>query len=235
MKKKAILAAMMASALLAEGCLLDTYSLTEEEQDIIAEYAAAVLLRHDEDYTEALLSPTPVPSPTPAPSPTPDPLSTPTPGASGSGASGNHGAGKEPEDRVQTDLNGVFGLEGLTVQYDGYDTAGRFEEKEYSYVVKAGEGKQLVKVYLVLTNTAGIDQSFDFSTMNMKYELSYGKNKRIQPKITLLSGDMNLPVELAAGGRTTGCIVFETSADADLSSGALVIRRDNYECSLPLK
>ncbi len=234
MKKKAILAAAVASALLAEGCLLETHSLTEEEQNIIAEYAACVLLRNDENYTEALLSPTP--TPTPLPTPTPEPTPTPTPGPSGSGGKepGNQGGGKEPEKREETDLNGIFGLEGLTVQYDGYEEAGHFEERELSYIVRAKEGNQLVKVYLVLSNTAGIDQSFDFFSMEIEYQLLCG-DKRIKPEITLLSGDLNLPVDLPAGERMWGCLVFETGKDADLSNGTLVIQRDNFECRVPLK
>ena len=54
-----ILAALLLSVLLTEGCLLEIHPPTEEEQNIIAEYAADVLLRHDENHVgAALLSPT---------------------------------------------------------------------------------------------------------------------------------------------------------------------------------
>ena len=45
-KRRMILAALLLSVLLIQGCLLETHPLTEEEQNIIAEYAADVLLRH---------------------------------------------------------------------------------------------------------------------------------------------------------------------------------------------
>ena len=55
MKRRMILAALLLSVLLTEGCLLEIHPLTEEEQNIIAEYAADVLLRHDENHVGAAL------------------------------------------------------------------------------------------------------------------------------------------------------------------------------------
>ena len=96
MRKRVWMAAAVAAASLVilNGCLADTYPLTEEEQNIIAEYAAGVLLRSDSSYTQALISPTPTPSPTPAPSPTPEPTTAP-------GDKGNSGSGKGDKDKVE--------------------------------------------------------------------------------------------------------------------------------------
>lgn len=230
MRKKILLAAAAASLVMLTGCLAETYPLTEEEQDIIAEYAAGVLLRNEQSYTQALVSP--VPTPTPEPTPT----SAPKPTAQGGKNEGSHGGKGDSTEVVENaSLGEVFGLEGLSVEYDGYELLGMIEENG-GYVVRPGAGNMLMKVGFTLTNTAGIEQVFDFSGQDIAYQLDCGGKKRIPPKITAIDGDMLfMKVTLAAGESVKGCIIFELQEKEKPVEGRVIVSRGDYTAVVALE
>ncbi|MDE7212631.1 MAG: hypothetical protein K2O03_14465 [Lachnospiraceae bacterium] len=232
MRKKIMLAAAAAaSAVMLTGCLAKTYPLTEEEQNIIAEYAAGVLLRNDENYTQKLVSPTPTPSPEPTPGPTSAPVT--------DGKGENHNQTGKTDNVVlesNATLSEVYGLEGLSVEYDGYESSSVLEENS-GYIVRAGQGKMLMKVRFVLTNTAGIEQVFDFTGQDIRYRLEFGGKSDIQAKITGFEEDMLYRnVTLAAGESCEGCVVFEVQEMEEPIEGRVVVSRgDAYTAIVTLE
>lgn len=230
MRKKILLAAA-ASLVLLNGCMGETYPLTEEEQDIIAEYAAGVLLRNDEGYTQALVTPTPTPSPEPTLTPTPEP----TAAAGEDETGGSHGGNGGGDNTVTANaaLNEVYGLEGLLVEYDGYELLESISEENGTYLVSAEDGRMLLKVNFVLTNTAGIEQSFDFGAQNINYQLDCNEKKFLQPKITGLDM-LFLNITLAPGGSSKGCIIFEVSSTVEPEDCNVIVSRDTYTSILAL-
>lgn len=233
MKRRMILAALLLSVLLIQGCLLETHPLTEEEQNIIAEYAADVLLRHDENHIgAALLSPTPTPTPEPTQEPEIVPSLSPTPDPAGN--KGNGQGGKE-DSTITTDLNGVFGLEGLEVYYDGYMEATQISSKEISFALVSGKGKKYICITLVVANTASIRQEFDFSSMDISYQLEGASKKALLPKLTALPDDMQfLNVDLPPEHSVAGVLVFEVNEDIDPDSCSLVVQRGDYKAVFEL-
>ena len=232
MRKRVWMAAAVAAASLVilNGCLADTYPLTEEEQNIIAEYAAGVLLRSDSSYTQALISPTPTPSPTPAPSPTPEPTTAP-------GDKGNSGSGKGDKDKVEENatLEDVYGLAGLSVTYDGFEVLDKVEETG-GYVVPYEKGKKVVKINFTLKNTAGIEQTFDFSKHSINYQLDCKEKNFIPPMITALAGDMlYMETTLSAGESCEGFVLFRIPEKAEENLRNVIISRDSYTSIVALK
>lgn len=235
MKKKLLTTVMLIAMTFSAGCLLDTYPLTDEEQDIIAEYAAGVLLRNDENYAEALLSPTPLPSPTPSLSPTPEPTKA-AEDDNGSQGGSSHGGSGATADKIQTSLTQVYGLEGLQVSYDGFEVAESFEENSMAYVVKAADGKKLVKVKLTLSNTAGIEQQIQFGALEIGYQLDCDEPAFVQPKITLFTEDLLfLDAKIPAGSQTSGFVIFEIDRKSDAENANFIVSRDSYAAIIPLK
>lgn len=227
MKKKALFAITALAMLLLPGCLADTYDLTEGEQDIIAEFAAGVLLRNDENYVEALITPTPVPTsvPTLSPTPTADPNE-------GHGNAGGTGNGKNDEIKSNASLSEVFGLAGLKVEYEGYVVLNSITANE-NYVIKPDTGKLLVEVDFILTNTAGIDQKINFGNLEMNYQLDCNEKKFVQPKITPFDL-LYLEEEIPAGGSVECYLFFEIGEDADMEDSNLIVSRGDYTSIIPL-
>lgn len=220
MKKRALIAAAAFSMLLLPGCVADTYDLTEDEQNIIAEYAAGVLLRNDEIYTEALVTPTPTPTPEVVLGPTTAPE--PTTAARPNGGQGT-GKGDTGEAVSNAGLSEVYGLAGLEVEYKGYSVLESFSEGN-NYVVKPASGHRLVKVDLTLANTAGIAQEINFGSLGMGYQLDCGGKNLIQPEIT--AQDLAyLLAEIPAGGSMDTYLIFEIKEDLEPAGGKLIVKR----------
>lgn len=230
MRKKIMLAVAAASLVTLTGCLAGTYPLTDEEQDIIAEYAVTVLLRNDENYTQALITPTPTPEVLPSPTPTFSPKPTGT-------EDGKGGGSKKPGTEVteNASLSEVYGLEGLSVAYDGYQIVDTLKENS-GYIVRAQKGKKLLQVDFTLTNTAGITQEFDFFGQDISYLLDDGGNKSIPAKITGMGIDMlSMETELAAGASCAGCVVFEVPEKWEPDGKRVIVSRDTYTSVTKLK
>ncbi len=232
MKKRIWIAAAAAASLITlNGCLAETYPLTEEEQNIIAEYAAGVLLRSDAAYTQALLTPTP----TPLPSPSPELTKAPTPTLAEKDDGKGNGSKEDSEVKENSSLNDVYGLEGLLVEYDSYEVADQIKETG-GYVVPFESGKKLVKLKFTLTNTAGIDQVFDFSKQNINYQLDCKEKSFIAPMITALSGDMlYMKATLAPGESCDGYVIFRIPEKAKSKINNVIISRDSYTSIVSLK
>ncbi|MDE7325137.1 MAG: hypothetical protein K2N63_02490 [Lachnospiraceae bacterium] len=229
-KKIWIAAAAAASLVILNGCLAETYPLTEEEKNIIAEYAAGVLLRNDAGYTQALVSPTPIPSPTPAPSPTPEPTT-----AAGNKGNGGLGGGDIAEVKENASLEDVYGLEGLLVTYDDFEVVNQIEETN-GYVVPYEQGKKVVKLNFTLKNTAGIEQVFDFSKQSINYQLDCKERNFIPPMITALAGDMlYMETTLAPGESCGGFVLFRIPEKAEDNITNVIISRDTYTSIIALK
>lgn len=235
MKKKVLLGLAAAGMLFMTGCIADTYALTEEEQDIIAEYAATVLLRNDENYAEALLSPTPTPTPIPTMTPTPTPTPTPAPTPQG-GSTSAAGRGEEAEIQANADLNQVFGLAELQVEYSDYQVTDSYSLKDnQSFIIRADAGKQLVIINVSLENTAGILQAFDFGGQAITYHLDCNEENFARPEITVLENDLlYMTVELAPGEKKEAVLIFQTGQAADLSDANLIVSRGDYTAIVSL-
>lgn len=231
MKKKIYLAAFFVLLSMTSGCLLDTHKLTDQEMDIIAEYAADALLRHD-NYQEALLSPTPTPTLTPTPTPESTPTPTQKPQVTGQPDDGRNPSG----DKIQASLTEVFGLEGLCVDYDGFETAESYSDPSISYALNASEGMQWVKVKLKLTNTAGILQSFRFADLNVIYQLDCGMKYFLKPKLTLLTNDLTILESDIQAGESISCfLLFEAEKDVDFSKANFIVSRDDRAAIIRLQ
>ncbi|MBQ9118620.1 MAG: hypothetical protein IJY09_01005 [Lachnospiraceae bacterium] len=232
MKKKVLLGIVAAGMLMTTGCIAQTHPLTEEEQDIIAEYAAGVLLRHDENYTEALPSPTPTPTPLPTATPTPTPSPTPTPvptgGAGDSTKVPTPGAGEEIQ--ANADLNQVIGLAQLNAEYKGYTLMDKYSlEGNESFLIRPDAGNTLLVLDFVLENKASIPQLFDFGKQKITYQLDCNEENFLKPMITVLDHDLlYMKAEIAAAGRKECVLIFQIPKDADMTDVNLIVSREDY-------
>lgn len=224
-KKKALLVIAALSMLLLPGCLASTYALTDEEMDIIAEYAAGVLLRNDEYYEEALVTPTPSPSPEPALSPTPNPSATPTPTKKPNqdDATGNQKPPAQEELPVaNANLTEVYGLAGLEVKYKSASIID--SHSEGSYRITPTSGKQLVRVYFTVSNVSGITQTINFGSLDIDYRLSCGEKNFVPPTISVIDL-LYLELELPAGESRDCVLFFNIDKSSTLENADLVVSR----------
>ena len=231
-KKLRILAAATAMTLLT-GCIAETYPLTEEEQNMIAEYAAGVLLRNDEGYTQPLITPTPIPAtltPTPEPS-KPGENATPTPKPSGDTGSSGGGA---YENQNLVSFRDVFGIEGLDVSYQGFQCMDQYQPAKGT-VIRPEKGKQLVFVFLLLTNTLSDSLSIDLGAKGMSYRLDCNGDSFVKPEITVLEDDiLYYSTVLSPEQKKEVFLVFQVKEGVEISGANLIASGDDVTAILPL-
>lgn len=223
------------------GCY-EPLEVTEQEMDMVAEYAAGVLVKHGTQTKEDLLTPeeqeeefarlaTPTPRPTlppskpvggkepsgepdqDKPSPTAKPTTTPVP---------------DNTELTMRDLTELIGKDDFFFRYVGCSTAGIYEGNG-GVPVFARTGKKLVVLEFEITNQSATGATL---TMNVGETKEYvytllADGKTIRPNITLLKEDFYTSYNdtYKAGERKNCVLVFECDEDLSLDSATLTVVR----------
>ncbi|MBQ8798335.1 MAG: hypothetical protein IJZ55_02075 [Lachnospiraceae bacterium] len=229
------------------GCY-EPLDLTDSEMDMVAEYAASVLVEHGTKTTETLLDrkeqedawaalATPTPRP-PIPQikeeetkddtdkkedgPTQTvttPEAKPTPTA-------------VPDNTKQTmqDLSKLMGNGKFEFDYTGFEST-VFYQGAGGLFTAAEDGKQLVVLQFDVKNTAGKEAKLVLNKGKDKaltYTLRVG-NKSIRPSLTLLEEDFCTSYEVSyKAGETKKCVlVFECSKELALDNMVLTVLKES--------
>ena len=233
-----------ALAMLA-GCY-EPLDITDKEMDMVAEYAAGVLVKHGTNATDVLLDrqeqeeafaamATPTPRPTLAPS---SDNKKPVTGAPEGGESGEKPtptakptATPIPDNTELTmqDLTKLLGKENFYFRYEDYE-ATMLYQGEGDLFAAAGEGKQLVVVKFDVTNRSDKEATLTLNkgaSKDFVYTLRVG-GKVIKPSLTLLEEDFYTSYEKSfKAGETKRCVlVFECDEKLVSDTMTLTVLKD---------
>ena len=244
--KKRIIPVMLLTGgmmLLLGGCY-EPLPITEKEMDMVAEYAAGVLVKYGTDSEEillnlreqqqaALLTVTPTVKPTKEPTKSPDPTAFPsiTPG-------------KNPEDEKKPSvtpapdyseatmeaLTKLLAKEGFSFRYLGFEV-GQLYQGEGEMFAAAAEGKKLIVLEFSITNTSSSAKKL---TMNRGAARDYiftlrAGSSSVKPTLTLLREDLytSYDVSYQAGETKKGVLVFECPEKTDTTTMNLAVLKEN--------
>lgn len=248
MKKRSLLAVMSLMLCILAGCLEAT-PLNEEEMDVVAEYAASLLLKYDTHYDtplyyaeerEVRLTPTPTPDPAPK-----KPTATPTPAADNKNPSGNG-----PQEEVSAtvtptpaplynqaettyQLTGLLGVEDVTVSCTGCELMDSVISNDY-FSLQAKEGSQYAVVSFLLQNNSDRDIVFDSSGRGLEFSLDVNTNTTFRASLSLLENDLQyMEIPVPASGSAEAVLVFEIS-DTEINTLHLIIQ-DNDDNTVFVK
>lgn len=227
------------------GCY-EPLEISDREMDMVAEYAAGVLVKHgtqttdilldregQKDAFEAMATPTPRPTLPPA-SGEKDPSTEDTQ----SGEQGDSAATTpkptatpvaENSDMTMKDLSALIGKDKFFFEYTDYEITTLYQGSGDLFAA-AEEGKQLVVLKFNVTN-----QSTTGSTLVMNkgaskefvYTLRVG-DRTIRPSLTLLNEDFYTSYEAVYAPGETKCVVlvFECKKDMVFENAVLSVLRD---------
>ena len=238
MKKRILLAVLSLVLCLLAGCLEAT-PLNEEEMDVVAEYAASLLLKYDRHYDtplyyaedrEVRLSPTPTPTPKPK-----NPTATPTPVAdnknpSGSGPQEEVSATATPtpaplynQEETTNQLTGLMAVEDITVSCTGCELMDSVVSNDY-FSLQAKEGSQYAVVSFLLQNNSDRDVVFDASGRGLEYSMDVNIDTIFRASLSLLENDLQyMEIQVPASGSAEAVLVFEIS-DTEIKTLHLIIQ-----------
>lgn len=215
------------------GCGKNDISLTNEENDLVAEYIAGTLLKYSYDNewkyqklntaqktgvttTAGTNSSTQTPTQSQAGN-SQKPTASSSAATSTASASGMAGT-------ASTDLMGslpsALGLSGVTVKYKDYVTGSSYPSDAY-VSVPAQSGCEVVAVELTLTNTSGQAVTLN-SSGNVTFKLEVG-GTGVSNYASILKNDITTlkNVSLAAGASKDVVVLFQVKeSDANSVAGA---------------
>ena len=216
------------------GCGKNDISLTNEENDLVAEYIAGTLLKYayDNEWKYQKLN-TAQKTGVTTTAGTNSSTQTPTqsqagnsqkPTASSSSAASTTASASGTAGTTSTDLMGslpsALGLSGVTVKYKDYVTGSSYPSDAY-VSVPAQSGCEVVAVELTLTNTSGQAVTLN-SSGNVTFKLEVG-GTGVGNYASILKNDITAlkNVSLAAGASKDVVVLFQVKeSDASLVAGS---------------
>ena len=221
MKKGILLAILSLMLCLLTGCLEAT-PLNDEEMDVVAEYAASLLLKHDKKYStplfytedkEVRLTPTPTPTEKPK-----NPITE-------NNQTGSNEAQKpqEPEAIMYNDketgrqLTELISVDGISISCKGCELKDSVVSNNY-FSLQAKEGRQYAVVKFTLQNTSNREIRFDASGKGLEYSIDVNTGTVSRVSLSLLENDMQyMEIPVPAGGTAEAVLVFEI-ADVEIDT-----------------
>ena len=230
MKLKLLLVVASMSGLLMTGCD-SSRNLTENETNIIAEYVAGVVLKHDKNYKEALILPEIVSEDEKTQTVTSTP--TPTPGSNNTqpGANANNQIGNT---QANADFTEVIGIKGLTVEYSGYKTMDDLSDSYFT--IESGSGYQLLVAKFNVKNTTKKEIDIELGSTNIVYQIDINQGIFQKPLLTFLDNDLRL-IDSTVKAKDTleTVLVFKVKDDIDLDTVNVIISRGDKTAIVKLK
>lgn len=235
--KKLVIAAICAVGVFALSGCGDNVALTNEQNDIIAEYVAGALLMHSYDnewkYTKlnsaqdaGYSTQKALKAELNAASSTGNAQTTAAGAVSGTTASGTAtaasaatGAGTTATTTTAKSLSEALGLSGVTVSYKDVSIGDRYPTDAYAVCVPADSGCKVVAVEFTIKNNGAspITATTRSSAVTMKLKLGSGSYNQYK---SMLKNDIcGLDgVSIAAGESYTAVAVFQVPSDSAVKS-----------------
>lgn len=230
LKKRLLLALAVVSMFGLTGCAT-SIRLTENENNIVAEYLAGVLLSQQRSYDQALIEPSPSPTPAPTLTPTPSKDGKPTQHSSQGNASGNQSSSNV---QANADFTEVIGIKNLTIEYTGYDMVSSFSDEYFS--LDASKNKQLMVIKFDVKNSSKNAIKLQLSDAEIQYQLDINTGIIVKPQLTFMLNDLRY-IDLEIGGKESKetIIIFEVPKKQEIKTANLIISKEEKTAIIKLK
>ena len=234
MKKLWCLLAILVLSVTLTGCGVE---LSEEENRVIAEYAADLLLKYDRDYTSSLVEEE-VPATeqtTQAPSTdsttevtTEEPSTQPPQESSSTESPASEDTTGSSDAAGEIDIGNIVGLEGISITYNQCMFLDRYPsvDQDGAFIyLEADPGYQLVVIKFDIANITAQDIAVDLLNTDINYKLVYNQTKAASPMLTILMDDLGTYESVVpAGNEQSAVLVFQISKDLISQIQSLDIR-----------
>lgn len=230
-KRMGMIACVLAVAL--TGCA-GVPELSQEDNDMAAEYMAGELLKYDKsyshgfDYDRTVLIPTPEPTPTPTVTPS-EPTATDSPGKSSSGKNGTTSTVQE------VSLERVYGLSGVSIKQTGYSLRSGYSDSN-SAEVTAAKGKRLLVVTFRVTNSSGKAVTVQLNKETVTYGLTVDGKGYGTPLTSIINHDMQFFNERIPAGKSRKCVlIYEIPSGVGIKNAAVSVSNGSKAATVALR
>lgn len=233
MMKKYKLLLLLGLSFSLTGCGVVT--LTDQENNGIAEYIAGTLLKYDRKYETNLVEQeeleemdTQIDS-APTPTPNSDPNSNNT----------NKDSSKSGNDKAVNykDLKSVY-ASNIDVIYDGYELCESYpkDASELGYMVDAPLGEKLLVIQFAVKNLKGEEQRVNLLSKNISYQLDMDLDTIYKPLFTGLENDLQyLDVTIPAKGSTDAVLIFQVKDKKKIKNLNVLVTNNDKTAIIKMK
>lgn len=241
-KRLSVLLCSIGFACALSGCGQTVPELTEEENDIITEYAVSLLLKYDKNYNDHLVDLSAYEESVVQPE-IEEPEEEPAPD--------EELPEEEPETEVidateememqASSIEEFYGIEGFSFQYTGYDLISEYpamteDSTDAFFAMEATPGMQLLIVKFQVNNQSGMDSMLDTFQYGMKVRIAVNEEDPKSALSTMLLNDLqSFNGTLEAYGQTELVAVIEVPEGTVVGNLSLVLRSDFDSAVLPLQ
>ena len=253
-----LISVMLVSMLGGCGLIAQT-GLDDNEEELVAEYAAGVLLRYSADKKGGLGNPKPTPVPTEEPVPeevVPEDKikdldktenkpedewegDETEPAETDKNADEQEAAVAKPADgRAIAD---AIGISGFDMAYGGFEIAEVYPDahsNDLTFSMQAAEGKKLLVVHMDVINPDDADRECDALSCNVKYRILINETTRINEQMTILLNDLKSYSDtIKAKRKVDTVLVFEVddAMVSQINTMSLVVVNAQGESVFSLK
>ena len=228
------MASVLAVATVMTGCGTKIYDMTDEEQQLIVNYSAYALSKHNIYQPDGMTSATEAETEeqdTSAAETADEKTSEKTDTGHENGNSGqSQQTAQETKPTMQTvSLAQAIGYDGLSVSYAGLTTEETYKEGSY-YSMEAGAGNTYAVLKFTLSNTTGTDMNVDLFTNTGKYRAAFSGGKEYEAEGSFLTYALNtFQGTIAAGQSVDVVLLFKVPQNTVCDSVTMSVEKDNVK------
>ena len=232
------MASVLAAATVMTGCGTKIYDMTDEEQQLIVNYSAYALSKHNIYQPDGMTSATEAETEEQdtsaaetetetADEKTSEKTDT---GHENGNSSQSQQTAPETKPTMQTvSLAQAIGYDGLSVSYAGLTTEETYKEGSY-YSMEAGPGNTYAVLRFTLSNTTGTDMNVDLFTNTGKYRAAFSGGKEYEAEGSFLTYGLNtFQGTIAAGQSVDVVLLFKVPQDTVCDSVTMSVEKDNVK------
>lgn len=225
MKKGKIIGVLAVSACMLTGCIDSMPDMTEEQSELVAEYAADMLLKYSPNYHYRIADEEEVASAeaemeTSQEEETMQEESQPSQDLSqtGSGESVSVGAETSVEDGSEYDLAAFFGMDQFSIMYASCEATDAYPNAEsgVGFSVTAPQGYNLLVLHFDVENLGEEAAQCDLFDQISKVTVNVNDAGYVQALSTLLTNDLTTYMEDIPAGEVADAVVVVPVEQTDL-------------------
>lgn len=225
-RKWSLCAVLLLSAVLLGGCGEEMYELTEEEEYMIADYAAHVVAKHNSRQATGLIAIVEEPEEAVVEKSMEQESSGDSDGAEISETSDDNTDEAQQDEVELVSLQEALQTEGITVVYEQAQLQDSYIEGDY-FVLDASAGKKLLVLYFSLKNEGETDVVFDMLSRSASFAVSVDGADPVKSDLTILPSDLSsYQGNIAAGTQTDAVLLFQIPETETADSILLTITQN---------